>query len=138
MIEREIRKEFWHLAARPIHDTADIAVETRLVINNAVARGSLSQAHTLLERMKSLYNWALGTQAYGLTAAQVAEITDACRGIDWEQTSASAPPERRRVATVMGRDWRTGISVETAVPVARSDRRETVRHFKRVVARVPP
>ena len=94
VIEREIRKEFWHLAARPIHDTADIAVETRLVINNAVARGSLSQAHTLLERMKSLYNWALGTQAYGLTAPQVAEIT----GMRAEALIGSKQPRQRHLS----------------------------------------
>jgi integrase len=66
--EREIRKEFesqW--AARPIHDITqhDLAA----VINSIKARGSPGQARELLIRAKTLWRWAIGCGAYGLTVS---------------------------------------------------------------------
>jgi integrase len=68
VIEREIRNEFvarW--AARPIADITqhDLAA----VIEAAVKRGSPAQAHTLFERARSLWGWAIGCGAYGLEAS---------------------------------------------------------------------
>ena len=68
IIEREIRKEFVPLwAARPIHEITQQDVAA--VINAAKARGSPWQAHTLFERAKSLWGWAIQTGAYGLTSS---------------------------------------------------------------------
>ena len=66
--EREIRKEFvsrW--AARPIHDISqhDLAA----VINAIKQRGAPGQARELFGRAKSLWRWAIGCGAYGLTAS---------------------------------------------------------------------
>ena len=66
--EREIRKEFvskW--SARPIHNITqhDLAA----VINSIKQRGALGQARELLGRAKSLWRWAIGCGAYGLTAS---------------------------------------------------------------------
>ena len=66
--EREIRKEFvsqW--AARPIHDITqqDLAA----IINSIKERGSPGQARELFGRAKSLWRWAIGCGAYGLTAS---------------------------------------------------------------------
>ena len=66
--EREIRNEFvsrW--AARPIHDITqhDLAA----VINSIKQRGSPGQARELFGRAKSLWRWAIGCGAYGLTAS---------------------------------------------------------------------
>jgi integrase len=68
VIEREIRNEFvsrW--TARPIADITqhDLAA----VIDAAVKRGSPAQAHTLFERARSLWGWAIGCGAYGLEAS---------------------------------------------------------------------
>jgi integrase len=66
--EREIRKEFvsqWE--ARPIHDITqhDLAA----VINAIKQRGSPGQAREIYMRAKSLWRWAIGCGAYGLTAS---------------------------------------------------------------------
>jgi hypothetical protein len=73
-LEREIRKEFvsqW--AARPIHDISqhDLAA----VINAIKARGSPGQARELLGRAKSLWRWAIGCGAYGLTSSPADRLT---------------------------------------------------------------
>jgi integrase len=72
-IEREIRNEFvscW--AARPIADISQHDVAA--VVTAAVRRGSPGQAHMLFERIRTLFAWALGTGAYGLTGNPCAAL----------------------------------------------------------------
>jgi integrase len=55
------------VGARPIHDITqhDLAA----VINTIKARGSPAQARELFSRAKTMWKWAIGCGAYGLTAS---------------------------------------------------------------------
>jgi hypothetical protein len=52
-----------------MHSKALHPDDLRVVIDAIVARGAPAQAHTLFERARSLWRWAIGSGAYGLTAA---------------------------------------------------------------------
>jgi integrase len=75
-VERDIRREFverW--AARPIAeiDRHDVMA----VIDAAVDRGALYQAHNLLGYIRRLFNWAIGRGIYGLETSPCDRIRPA-------------------------------------------------------------
>jgi integrase len=64
-VERDLQVEFvsqW--GARPI--TSIASADVREVIEAKVDQGHRAQAHNLLGTLRRLFNWALGTDAYGL------------------------------------------------------------------------
>jgi integrase len=64
-VERDLQVEFvsqW--GARPI--TSIASADVRQVIEAKVDQGHKAQAHNLLGTVRRLFNWALGTDAYGL------------------------------------------------------------------------
>jgi integrase len=66
--EREIRREFidrW--GDRPI--TSIIQADVKAVLMEAVDRGAPYQAHNLLVHIRSLFNWAIAQDDYGLTSS---------------------------------------------------------------------
>jgi integrase len=65
IVERELRREFierW--GARPITDISQHDVVA--VLDAAVDRGALYQAHNLLGHVRTLFNWAISRGVYGL------------------------------------------------------------------------
>jgi integrase len=68
IIERDIRREFiarW--AERPVTEIKRTDVET--VLSAAVDRNAPYQAHNLLVYIRSLFNWAVVRDVYGLTSS---------------------------------------------------------------------
>jgi integrase len=100
---RVIESEFvarW--GARPVTEIQPAEVTTAI---RAIAKRSPAMAHVSLSYLRGLYNWALGTQAYGITASPVDKIRPA--------TVAGKKNARVRVLedTELKAVWETAISV---------------------------
>lgn len=137
VMERNLRETFIKRAkwgARPIADIR--SDDVKRVIRNAVDRGATYQAFRDFALIRRLFNWAIGTDDYGLESNPLSPSQS--ERPDRPTTRPRPRTKRRRITSLLARDRALQLSLRPDVSIAVADRATAWRSLCSAMVRAPP